>query len=255
VTDPAAAPDQVTHSVKLTASELLRLDGHCRPEIQGVVDIQKHANAIRGDGLTPKMAAMIAEIVASARKNKRLTYVQTSIRYCPCCGRNDGYYTHSRSGRFHRRGAPNYERPKLFAGVDLARGFISVQNHIGVGFCMTCEPIVRPPLLAALVDVSAELPEQLTGEPPRFKRYANQHCKKCDWRGHEGEMGMLRTLMGDGFYRGKCPSCGAENGFLNTTIETVDGFTLVATSKHAVAMVRERLQRTSKPNDKGDSSA
>jgi predicted nucleic-acid-binding Zn-ribbon protein len=72
------------------------------------------------------------------------------------------------------------------------------------------------------------MPSEITGVNPQVKRVDVMHCKKCDWRGPESDMGLMRTLMGDGFYHGKCPKCEAKNMLFVHEIETVSGqFVLV----------------------------
>jgi hypothetical protein len=219
-------------SVALTANELVLLDGQCRDEVQRAVDRAKDTIAIRtADALEEREAAMVAKILDVARSKGRLTFAQTPIDVCPCCGRKDGYWPYARAGRYHRKGAPNYSAPKVFTGWDLDRGFVTVKNHISVGFCTTCRPRVEPVLASRLLSIQAETPKHWTTVPQRFQRHDNRKCTKCGWEGHEGQMRPLLTLMGNGTYQGGCPSCDAENRFLGSElIAKADGFTLVPTA-------------------------
>ena len=215
-------------AIRLTAEEAARLDGHCSPDAQAVVDRAKSVLALAGCGLSEKEAAMVASIVAVAREKGRLTFATTRITSCPCCGRNDGYFPHQRSGKFHRKGQPNYRAPKTFAGYDLDQGFVIVQHHISVGFCETCRPRIEPVLLPLLSEVRADYPDRWQDAPHRYRRFENKVCTACGWEGHEGQMKPLRTLMGDGHYPGGCPSCPAENLPLGRrVIERGEGFTIV----------------------------
>lgn len=215
-------------SVSLNASEAMRLDGHCRPEVQVVVERARDTLALAGSGLVEKQAAMVARIVATAREKGRLTFTRTLITSCPCCGRRDGYHVYPRAGRYHRKGAPNFSKPKTFMGYDLDRGFVSVQHHISVGFCETCRPQVEPVLVPLLAKVQVDCPTYWEAAPHRWVRHENKVCTACGWEGHEGEMRQALTLMGDGFYPAGCPSCDAENRPLTRpVIERRDGFTLV----------------------------
>lgn len=216
------------YSVNLTLPEIIYLDGHCRAEIQQVVEMAKTAQAISDAGvLSEKEASMVAELVAVATTKGRLTWSQHAIKNCPCCGRNDGYYAVARATRYKVKGRPDYDKPKLFTGYDLDSGFIHIQGHISKGCCESCFPRIASVLLQRLDGVRAELPEKLTGRPSRFKRHDRMQCTVCQWEGHEGELLPLPALMG-GNYPGKCPSCGAENRLLGATnVKTVDGFTIV----------------------------
>lgn len=63
---------------------------------------------------------------------------------------------------------------------------------------------------------------------PLYQRWDRCRCKRCKWTGHDGQLGKLRTLMGDGFYPGKCPSCGEERRPLGSDpFERLDGFDVV----------------------------
>lgn len=62
---------------------------------------------------------------------------------------------------------------------------------------------------------------------PLWTRHSNRRCTKCGWEGHEGEMGRLMTLMGDGYYPALCPECGAGDRLFSRDVETRDGFTVV----------------------------
>lgn len=217
----------IEYKVKLLPAELLLLDGKCSPQTQLLVEQCKHA-AVLGEGgcLTQRQCNMIAKIVRMAKESGRVTFCATRISTCPSCGRNDGYYCYPGSSRTHRKGAPNYDTPKTFIGYDLNRGFVTMKNTIWDGWCESCDKAMRPAVLSALDGVRCEIPESLSGSPPKYLRFDNKQCK-CGWTGHEGEMGLLPTLFDNGRYRGKCPKCSAENHLFTTNIKTVDGFTIV----------------------------
>ena len=215
------------YSVKLTADELLTLDGHCTPSVQGLVDQMKEARSMMESGLRECVAAMIASVVAQAEKDGRLVFRRQSITRCPCCSRSDGYYPVKRSSRYKRRGQPDFDRPKTFSGYELRHSRVSFKHSISRGFCESCLPEALPALTAALADTKAEIPEKLTGIAPRWKWQQKRLCTKCGWTGHEGEMVRERTLVGDGWYPAKCPKCGAGGGFSNA-VKIADGFDLIA---------------------------
>jgi rubrerythrin len=56
-----------------------------------------------------------------------------------------------------------------------------------------------------------------------IRRWSHAHCTKCDWRGHEGQMGMMPTIMHDGEYPAVCPNCGATNVLFSAPVEKDHG--------------------------------
>lgn len=216
--------------MKLLDSELVLLDGHCRPEIQLEVESAKlRLSAVAElSGLSPARAAFVADVVRLAETAGRICYRHVAIASCAVCGRKDGYYTYKRWSRYHAAGAPNYDKPKVFSGVDFKYSFVQVRNHASLGCCEDCLAVVKPFLLEKLATVRADVPETFTGHPPAFKYSENRNCTACGWVGHELQMGQLRTLMGDGYYRGKCPECFACNTLMGPTlIRSVEGFQVV----------------------------
>lgn len=226
--DANGAREVPTHSVKLTDDELTLLDGRCSEKVQKEVDAAKArlGSMAAHPDLPPAQAALIADVVNEARETGRLIYRTERIDYCRICKQTKGHVPF-KSGP--RKGKPNYDRPIRMTGYEFARRFVIIRGSITVGGCQECVEAVMPYLPDALRGVAAEVPAALRakGEPIR-KRYDRRRCTKCGWEGHEGEMGQLRTLMGDGYYPGKCPSCGVEHlPFTTGTFETLDGFVIV----------------------------
>lgn len=224
------APETAMFDVKVTIDELTLLDGNCRPEIQAIVDHAKATRAI-GSVLPEREAKMVAELVAIAKSKGRLTWSTKPIRTCPCCGRDDGYHLAARTTQRRTKGRPDYSKPKRFAGYDMDRGFIGVEGHISKGVCVGCKDRVLPVLAAQLTAVDAEIPEQITGHKPLFKRHDMMECVDCHWLGHECQLKPLPAVMG-GYYPGECPSCSAKNLFMGPAkIKRAEGFALIPTAK------------------------
>lgn len=203
------------------------LDGLTDDETQKVIDAAKerlHLLDINA-GLSELHAKFIHDVVNEAKKAGKLTFKYDCITYCSLCKRSDGYAKYKRDGRYHRKGQIDLSKPLSFRAIELKHSFVTVKNYVSLGGCTDCMDMILPPLVAALRDVKAELPEALAG-PVRYKRYDLKQCTACKWEGHEGQLGKLRTLMGDGYYAGKCPSCGVENSLFVHAIKTVEGFHL-----------------------------
>lgn len=222
-----------TTRIDVTDEELLLLDGECRPEIQNKIDNLKDALKIQKEvfGVDPEISKFVVAVVEEAKTSGRLGYRCVYITRCPVCGRTDGYQTHKRTSRWHRRGTPNYEKPNVFGGRELHIGCVSIRNRATLGCCDECMKKATPLFMEHLIGIKAEMPQELTGVPPQYKWYQKRKCTKCGWEGHEGEMGKERTLMGDGWYPAKCPKCPAKNEFLSTPIDIADGFVVVENAK------------------------
>jgi len=224
--------------IELSDDELLLLDGKLDDKRQLDIEAAKERIAMRQaiPGLSPALAGFVANVVRAAENEGELCFERKSLRHCAVCDKSAGYQTYPRNGRHHRKGDKNFDKPLTFQGVDIARRFISIQGHANLGCCNACWEVVKPHLAEKLAGVRAAIPEAITGVAPRFKRYTNQECVKCGWKGHEGQMGMLPALMG-GLYSGKCPQCEASNVLFGPTlIKTAPGFVVVeieATKKQA----------------------
>lgn len=176
-------------------------------------------------GLSEVQAKFIHDVVNEARTTGKLIFKYDYISYCSLCKKSGGYAKYKRDGRYHRKGQPDHSKPLTFRGVELKHSFISMKNHVSLGGCFECVDALTAPLKEALRDVKAELPAVFAGDV-RYKRHDLKECTECNWTGHEGQLGKLRTIMGDGYYAGKCPQCGAENQLFTSPIKTVSGFHL-----------------------------
>ena len=206
--------------IELTDDELLLLDGRVNETAQKEVEAAKLrlSAAVEYPERTKAEAAFIADTVTRAKKDGRLIYEFKSIKHCDLCGKSGGYLPY-KSGP--RRGKPNYDKPTYLGGVELGDNFIRMTGYASQGCCRECMDKLVGDLKTALIEVKAELPRQLRTEgQPVYKRWKRHTCSQCGWKGHEGEMKLLRTLFADGWYHGECPSCGAKNlPFGNTLVE------------------------------------
>lgn len=218
----------VHHSVKLKTEELLRLDGVVSQEVQSTIDLVKDAKRHAATfGLTEEGGMFLAAAMKQGRTTGRLVCEPAQVRFCQVCHKGGGYVKFARDGRNHRKGDNDTSKPLMLSGVDLGRGFITFIGWPSIGGCNACWDALRPHLVKLLEGQQIEVHPKITGHASRWKRWDHMRCK-CGWEGHEGEMGRLPTLMGDGYYQGKCPKCGAENVFLARSIERIgDGFTMV----------------------------
>ncbi|MGI9492556.1 MAG: hypothetical protein ACR2QF_09175 [Geminicoccaceae bacterium] len=215
--------------ISLSDEELVVLDGSVSEEAQKTVDQAKaRLAAIKNmQGVPANIASFIADLVGEAEKSQKLTFRHTRISKCAVCEKRAGFAKFKRDGRYHRAGDSNPKKPLMLPAVELADRNVSIQGRVSNGCCSDCWKDIKPFLSDALNEVSAEIPEAITGYPPKFKRQKNRHCTQCDWEGHEGEMRLLPALF-EGRYPGGCPNCDADNKpFGLDLIKNAEGYTLV----------------------------
>lgn len=218
--------------VDLTDEEIVLLDGKCGEKAQAEVNAAKLRLAAVAAfvGLDAKYAGFIADAVSLAKTDGRLGVRWEYGTWCRLCKRSAGYAKYKQSGRYHKKGDENRKKPLTMPLIDLRVSFVTIKGHVSMGCCDQCWAIIKPELKKALASVQAQMPESLTGEPPKWRRFDNRQCRRCGWKGHEGQMMRLPTLMGDGHYFGGCPNCDAENVFLGRPlIEAAEGFTIEPT--------------------------
>lgn len=188
----------------LTDDQLLLLDGHADEPMQAVIDGIKLARA-NGAAIP-----LVGKVIAEAQQAGWLRIMQANGRFCSLCGKSAGYATYPRNGRRHRKGEPNYDRPLSMAGVCFESSSVFVRGHIDC--CNGCDK--DKGISAAIVNliVSQELPVEIRNDTRgRFRKDDQRKCFKCESLIYESEMGRLQTVMGDGYYPGVCPKCGAKS--------------------------------------------
>ena len=173
----------------------------------------------RWPDLAPHVGALIVDALTEARTEGRLIYRNVAISHCRYCGAKS---TWEKSKRRRR------EYEAKLSGVELAYRFVVISGHVSVGGCRSCFDAALPALRTELAKFPVELPQALQTDAPKYRRWDRCRCKKCEWRGHDGQLGKLPTLMPGGTYPGKCPSCGAERRPLGPDpFERLDGFDIV----------------------------
>lgn len=211
--------------VYLTSKELSLLDGNCSPETQKLVDAAKIRLQWQAElpGLTEAHAEFVSRLMERATTAKRLILAGVYLKKCPVCarvGEND-YCKRTERKQF------GYKKGDLMGtikipGYELADTCVRMEGYVTLGCCSECWRIIKPYAASILADIQAEIPMTITGIPPRYMRVHPAACTECGWKGTQYEMGLLPTLMGDGRYRGACPSCKAENGLFMNRV-AIDG--------------------------------
>lgn len=210
-------------SIHLTDVDLARLVDSADQEValEAAAALARLDASTRWPSLPAHVGALVVDVLREAREHGRLIYQARRARFCRYC---DARPTWKKPPRKRR------EREILVAGYDLADRPLFFTDSITVGACAACLDAAHAVLVAELAKFPVQLPSKLQAEgAPRYRRWDRCRCKKCDWTGHEGELGKLRTLFNDGTYPGKCPTCGVEHSpFGARPFETLDGFVLVA---------------------------
>jgi hypothetical protein len=215
----------VKTSVSLSDADLATLTSSVDPEVRAAAEAAaaRLAAPLRWSTVQPHVAALIVDVVAEARRSGRLIYRGVSVSGCRYCGARSTWEKPKRRRK-------TYEAK--ISGVEFADRFVIISGHISVGACRQCVEQALPALRGELATFQVQLPQQLRLDAaPVFQRWERCRCKQCEWSGHDGQLGKLRTLMGDGDYPGKCPSCGAERRLFGPDpFERLDGFEIVEVS-------------------------
>jgi hypothetical protein len=207
-------------SYTLTDELAALLDGKGDEKLQASVNAAKERLAARAkfSELTDRESGLVAELVTLAKTDGILTYRFVDVSLCRVCGKSKTYVPYKSGGN---RGRPNYDRPIYLRGIDFKESFITFKGSPGLGACTDCVEKLKPVILSELASIEAQLPRGLTGEEPKFKRWSIMRCSKCGWEGPEGKLRLGTAIMG-GNYHSQCPSCNAENGFMNHPIKNIE---------------------------------
>ena len=213
--------------VSLTDNEMLLLDGKCSDKVQKDVNAAKNRLSFQDRVDAPAgVAALVADIVGVAHNKGRLQYRIRKLRTCRVCDKNAGHAKYTRNAKWHRKGDLNYDRPLSFSGVDCEPTSSTIKGRANFGCCYECWKVVKSILVDELKNIKAEIPEEISGIPSKWKHYPKKRCLKCEWEGHEGQLGELPAWMG-GTYPGERPKSRAKSLPLGSQVfKTVDGFAL-----------------------------
>lgn len=208
---------------RLSEDEVLLLDGNVNAEVQSEIDFIKQARSLHSNRL-------VGRALAESLKTGTFEFRNKSIHSCPVCKKHAGYYVHARSGRgllAHRKGQIDHSKPKSMPGIELNPGRVT---FAGSGDC--CEECNQRDKVVETIRgkiIAESLPIQLIRDKEtKFKKDCQRECFSCKGMMYESEMGKLLTLMADGYYPGKCPSCGAEQEFLGGSHRVTGGFRMRA---------------------------
>ncbi len=200
-----------TTSMLLTDAQLVLLDGHVDEKGQLRVDEAKRrlADIQAFAHLDPAVAELISDLRIKAEQKGKLAFRRRQARKCRVCGKQADYAKYTRNTKYHSKGEVRFDKPLYMSAIDLDPSGVHVIGHVNLGCCKVCWEKHKDTIAEAFTEVRAELPAQFTGHPLRWKCWTRVTCKKCGWKGNEGQLGLMRAMMG-GTYRGQCPACDAK---------------------------------------------
>jgi hypothetical protein len=185
------------YHVYLRLEDLLLLDGKVEDKVQRVIDVAKQEASFGFD------SPVLNEIMRLAETEGKLEWWYKEITSCPLCDKKLDYYTYPRSGRYHRRGDKNYDKPKKHSGVTFFR-------MSSIHICRTCWDTLAKSLLIDYIldnDLKIEIPKN-DYRDTRYVKDPSYTCFNCTAEIYESEMGLRPTLIGGGYYPAVCPNCG-----------------------------------------------
>jgi hypothetical protein len=194
--------DVKLYEVKLSYKELMGINFQLNDEAEAVRD-----KAIQEDSIGLPVPIMNEAIIYSLNKGI-FSVTNKRICYCQLCETHAGYVLYSRTGRYARKGQPNYDKPKHLPGIKLNEGFVSIKGH--GDFCQACNTKhnIVDTIKNYIIDNDLKI-EIIRDDRSLWKKDDIRICFECEAEIQESEMGLLPAMM-SGHYRGECPKCGAK---------------------------------------------
>lgn len=193
--------------IELEDDEILLLDGKVNEKAQELINEVKQFRKYINSG-----HILYAEIIAAAEKQAELRYTHRTILHCEMCNKSAKYPIY-KSGRNKGKENRNKNRIRMF-GTTFMDGFVTIDGYSKWGFCKECgEKAIK-----AITDYikTNDLHIQLPRESKWIKE-EKRECFNCKEKIWEFDMGLNRTLIGDGNYYAICNKCGAESNVFGGT--------------------------------------
>ncbi|WP_145413407.1 hypothetical protein [Paenibacillus xylanexedens] len=219
--------------VELPLEELLKLDGSVSDNIQNIINEAKK-EASYGFNLP-----VMNEIIKQSEKIGKLTWSHKQIKSCDYCDKKSDYYTYPRSGKYHRKGDKNWNKPIYYSGIKFNEGFVSIQGHGDM--CLGC--CDRHKVKERLIDyiIEKDLKIQIMRNEYRQGTYLKDDiriCFNCDEEMLESQMSKERTMMGNGFYPSGCPKCGSKSIPFGRNHKVTNKFGFIKNPESCVEVVK-----------------
>lgn len=207
------------YEVKLTLEELLIVDGKVSNDAQKVIETAKKESSFGFE------LPVMNEILRQSEQKGTLTWTYKPIRSCGYCDKKSDYHTYPRSGRNHRKGDKNFDKPIYYSGIKFNEGFVTIQGYGDM--CIEC--CNKYNVINRLIDyiVDNDLKIQIKKNDHREGKYLKDDihiCYSCNREMQESKMGRERTISGDGTYPSTCPNCGAKSSMFGKSHKTTNMF-------------------------------
>lgn len=211
-----------TYSVDLTLKELELIDGKVSDKAQTIINKAKQENSYGFE------LPIMNEILRKSEEIGELKWRYKTIRKCKYCDKKYDYHKYARSSRYHSKGDKNYDKPICYRGIEFNQGFVTIQGHGDI--CCDCEKKynVIHRLIDYIIDNDLKIQIQKNDyKPSKYLKDKVQICYECGKEMKKSEMGNIPTMMGDGYYKGICPHCRAEEKPFGKSHKTTDKFDVI----------------------------
>ena len=187
------------HMVMLTDDELLCLDGKTdREEVVSKIKVVKLRREVKEGGVSAWFSKVI---VAAIERGKLDVHGRSGGYSCEKCGESATVYPKYQRGP--KKGQTNHNKKPWGA-----RRMVVAGLH----FCVGCFTDTLKGEISALAEKGdARFEIVFSGFTSSVVKENKRICPKCNEPCWDFDMGLSRTLMGDGHYYGKCPHCGFES--------------------------------------------
>lgn len=195
-----------TYKLELTLEELLPIDGKVSEKTQEIINKAKQESTYGFE------LPVMNEVLRKSEKLGSFTWRFKQIRSCNYCDKKYDYHEYPRSGRYHKKGDKNHNKPIYYSGIAFNEGFVTFQGQGDI--CSECAS--KHNVIYRLIDyiLDNDLKVEIQKNDYRFTKYLKDDiriCYECGNEMQESKMGKHSTLMGDGTYPSSCPACGAES--------------------------------------------
>ena len=239
-----------TYPINLTLEELLLIDDNVSEEAQKVINKAKQESTYGFE------LPIMNEILRRSEQIGKLTWNYTQVRDCKYCDKKSSYHTYPRSSNYHSKGDKNYDKPKYYGGIVFNQGFVVMKGYGDM--CSECEKKydVIHRLIDYIIDNDLKIEIQNNKyKPSKYLKDEIKICYSCDKEMSESTMSNLTTMMGDGYYKGECPHCGAKSLPFGESHKRTDKFDFIDNPefKEEVKNVKSLINNYNESIDKEES--